>query len=99
MWYVMFRSLVFSYKLRNVQITRKGYYALGVRPRTVHLCRPGLLCCAMVRTGSEELNDPELKRNPMILVSSGAQLKSNHRLVLLCPEMFHDPYSLSDFCT
>ncbi len=36
--------------------------------------RPGSLCCAMVRTGSEELNHLELMRNyPMILVRSGAQ--------------------------
>jgi len=36
--------------------------------------RSGSWCCAMVLTGSEELNHPELKRNyPMILVPSGAQ--------------------------
>jgi len=32
------------------------------------------LCCAMVQTGSEELNHPKLMKNyPNIIVSSGAQ--------------------------
>jgi len=36
--------------------------------------RSGLLCCAMVQTGSEQLNHPELMRDyPMILVPIGSQ--------------------------